>query len=72
MILLLELIFLRLSWLCARALELGLADRQFDVMTNTHAIGHVLYTEYIYLFQAAGMILLVAMVGAIVLTLASA
>jgi len=39
-----------------------------DQMTNTHAIGQLLYTKYIYLFQAAGMILLVAMVGAIVLT----
>ena len=39
-----------------------------DVMTNTHALGHVLYTDYIYLFQAAGLVLLVAMIGAIVLT----
>jgi NADH-quinone oxidoreductase subunit J len=36
---------------------------------NTEAIGLVLYTRYVYFFQAAGMILLVAMVGAIVLTL---
>jgi NADH-quinone oxidoreductase subunit J len=36
---------------------------------NTQAIGLVLYTRYIYFFQAAGMILLVAMIGAIVLTL---
>ena len=36
---------------------------------NTAALGDVLYTKYIYLFQAAGMILLIAMVGAIVLTL---
>ena len=36
--------------------------------TNTHAIGNVLYTDYIHLFQLSGMILLVAMVGAIVLT----
>ncbi|MBT4689851.1 MAG: NADH-quinone oxidoreductase subunit J [Rhodospirillaceae bacterium] len=36
---------------------------------NTAAIGDVIYTKYIYLFQAAGMILLIAMVGAIVLTL---
>jgi len=38
-------------------------------VTNTEAIGLVLYTRYVYFFQAAGMILLVAMVGAIVLTL---
>ena len=37
-------------------------------VTNTHAIGNVLYTDYIHLFQLSGMILLVAMVGAIVLT----
>ena len=37
--------------------------------SNTAALGQILYTDYIYLFQAAGMILLVAMIGAIVLTL---
>jgi NADH-quinone oxidoreductase subunit J len=36
--------------------------------SNTHSIGYVLYTEYILLFQLSGMILLVAMIGAIVLT----
>lgn len=40
-------------------------------VTNTVALGQLLYTHYIYLFQAAGMILLVAMIGAIVLTLRS-
>jgi NADH-quinone oxidoreductase subunit J len=38
-------------------------------VTNTEAIGQVLYTRYFYFFQAAGIILLVAMIGAIVLTL---
>lgn len=38
-------------------------------ITNTHALGRLLYTEYVYLFQAAGLVLLVAMIGAIVLTL---
>ena len=38
-------------------------------MTNAQAIGRVLYTDYIYFFQAAGLVLLVAMIGAIVLTL---
>ena len=37
--------------------------------TNTHALGNILYTDYIYAFQAAGVILLIAMIGAIVLTL---
>jgi NADH-quinone oxidoreductase subunit J len=36
---------------------------------NAEALGHVLYTRYVYFFQAAGVVLLVAMVGAIVLTL---
>ncbi|MDR3474309.1 MAG: NADH-quinone oxidoreductase subunit J [Devosia sp.] len=38
-------------------------------VTNAEAIGRVLYTDYVYFFQAAGLILLVAMIGAIVLTL---
>jgi NADH-quinone oxidoreductase subunit J len=38
-------------------------------ITNTEAIGRVLYTKYVYYFQGAGLILLVAMIGAIVLTL---
>ncbi len=37
-------------------------------VTNTRSIGNVLYTDYIHLFQISGMILLVAMIGAIVLT----
>ncbi len=37
--------------------------------TNTHAIGSIIYTDYIHLFELSGMILLVAMVGAIALTL---
>ncbi|NBC31809.1 MAG: NADH-quinone oxidoreductase subunit J [Alphaproteobacteria bacterium] len=38
-------------------------------VTNTEALGRLLYTEYVYLFQAAGIVLLIAMIGAIVLTL---
>jgi NADH-quinone oxidoreductase subunit J len=38
-------------------------------MLNAEALGHVLYTRYVYFFQAAGVVLLVAMIGAIVLTL---
>ncbi len=38
-------------------------------VTNTQAIGRILYTDYIYAFQVSGIILLVAMIGAIVLTL---
>jgi len=69
-ILLLELIFLLGS---TAVLPAGVTGAQptpaFDVMSNTHALGHVLYTDYFYLFQAAGLVLLVAMIGAIVLTL---
>jgi len=38
-------------------------------MTNTEALGAILYTKYVYFFQGAGLVLLVSMVGAIVLTL---
>jgi len=38
-------------------------------ISNTEQIGRVLYTDYVYYFQAAGLVLLVAMIGAIVLTL---
>ena len=38
-------------------------------VSNAEAIGRVLYTDYVYYFQAAGLVLLVAMIGAIVLTL---
>ena len=39
-----------------------------QTISNTHTIGYVLYTDYIHIFQLSGMILLVAMIGAIVLT----
>ena len=39
-----------------------------DTLSNTHLLGQVLYTDYIHIFQISGMILLVAMIGAIVLT----
>ncbi len=45
-----------------------LAPEAGSEITNTQALGLVLYTDYLYLFQAAGLVLLVAMVGAIVLT----
>jgi NADH-quinone oxidoreductase subunit J len=38
-------------------------------ITNTVALGRILYTDYVYYFEIAGMVLLVAMIGAIVLTL---
>ena len=47
----------------------GAAAAPSGTLSNTAALGRVLYTQYFYFFQAAGMILLTAMVGAIVLTL---
>ncbi|NKB21986.1 MAG: NADH-quinone oxidoreductase subunit J [Alphaproteobacteria bacterium] len=70
-VLLAELLMFGGSWVIAPATE-GLRSfpaPPIDQVTNTHAIGKILYTDYIYLFQGAGMVLLVAMIGAIVLTL---
>jgi NADH:ubiquinone oxidoreductase subunit 6 (subunit J) len=47
----------------------GMPMPPLEEISNIEAIGRVLYTDYVYFFQAAGLILLVAMVGAIVLTL---
>jgi NADH-quinone oxidoreductase subunit J len=40
-----------------------------QMLTNTHAIGNYLYTQYFYIFQLSGLLLLLAMIGAILLTL---
>ena len=71
MILLVELILVFASWAVApEAASVAAAPAPLVAkVTNTEALGRILYTEYIYLFQASGMILLVAMVSAIVLTL---
>ncbi len=50
---------------------LSKAGAQAGAVDNTRALGRVLYTQYFYLFQVAGVVLLVAMIGAIVLTLRS-
>jgi len=68
-ILLLELLLVLGAWqFSTDAQELRLAATPAGT-TNTEALGRILYTDYIYLFQLAGLILLVAMIGAIVLTL---
>ena len=41
---------------------------KINEITNTHSLGQILYTDYIHIFQISGMILLIAMIGAIVLT----
>jgi NADH-quinone oxidoreductase subunit J len=55
----------------AGAVQLGVADGKAaiaETVPNIEAIGNLLYTKYIFLFETAGLILLVAMIGAIVLT----
>ena len=73
LVLLAELVLVLGSWVIApdTASRASAPVPAAAEVTNTHAIGRVLYTDYIYLFQAAGLILLIAMIGAIVLTLRS-
>jgi NADH-quinone oxidoreductase subunit J len=73
LVLLAELILVFGSWAVApdTAERLAAPAPAATELTNTHAIGRILYTDYVYLFQAAGLVLLVAMIGAIVLTLRS-
>jgi NADH-quinone oxidoreductase subunit J len=66
-IVLIELAAMIMLWHVAPVMKL--ATPTPDNLSNTAAIGQVLYTQYVYLFQAAGFVLLTAMVGAIVLTL---
>jgi len=69
-ILFLELLLVLGAWSFADQVgELRLAPSPGGAVTNTEALGRLIYTDYVYLFQAAGLILLVAMIGAIVLTL---
>ena len=63
-----ELIIVIGGWKYKPDIIKNFSDSQISNTTNTHTIGSVLYTEYIHLFQISGMILLVAMIGAIVLT----
>ena len=70
-LLLVELVTVFAGWVFAppEALVHAAPIRPPGEVSNTHAIGDILYTDYIYAFQAAGVILLIAMIGAIVLTL---
>jgi len=69
-VLLVELLVLMGGWtITADAARSAVAEAPApEVTSNTHALGEIIYTQYIYLFQAAGLVLLVAMIGAIVLT----
>jgi len=71
-VLLLELILVLGRWAISPELKKTVASpfvQGASELTNTEAIGNVLYTKYLYFFEAAGLIMLTAMVGAIVLTL---
>jgi NADH-quinone oxidoreductase subunit J len=72
-ILLAELLLVFGSWIIAPGVAgvkaAPLPANAATALTNTRALGDVLYTRYIFAFQGAGLILLVAMIGAIVLTL---
>jgi NADH-quinone oxidoreductase subunit J len=69
LILLVELALVVGSWAVDPAGPRTLASPTPSGVSNTEALGQILYTKYIYYFQAAGLVLLVAMIGAIVLTL---
>jgi NADH-quinone oxidoreductase subunit J len=71
LIVLVELALVAATWVVSPAAPklAGAPTPPLTAITNTDALGRVLYTQYLYFFQLAGLILLVAMIGAIVLTL---
>lgn len=68
-ILLVELVLVTGAWAFAGDVSPSQPIPPPDQLTNTEALGRLLYTDYFYLFQAAGVILLIAIIGAITLTL---
>ena len=64
-----ELVLILAAWVTAPEITAQAPTPPISQMSNTAALGQILYTKYVYLFEAAGLILLVAMIGAIVLTL---
>ncbi len=69
LVFLVELVLVLGAWVIGPDVPRAIASPIPDAMTNTEALGLMLYTRYVYFFQAAGVVLLVAMIGAIVLTL---
>jgi NADH-quinone oxidoreductase subunit J len=69
LILLVELVLVAGTWTLAPTPATAPPPPATAGLTNTEALGNLLYTEYFYLFQTAGVILLVAIIGAITLTL---
>ena len=70
LVLLAELLIILGGWTLSpntEVAQLGIPRPSSD-LTNTHALGQLIYTHYLILFQASGIILLIAMIGAIVLT----
>ncbi|MBP01450.1 MAG: NADH:ubiquinone oxidoreductase subunit J [Rhodospirillaceae bacterium] len=69
-LLLSEFIVIFINWSIASVPKevLGSPTPPLSAISNTRALGNIMYTDYIYLFQVSGIILLVAMVGSIVLT----
>jgi NADH-quinone oxidoreductase subunit J len=63
-----EIIFVVSSGAMAPAISTLAGSPTPAGVSNTQALGNILYTDYFYLFQAAGVVLLIAMIGAIVLT----
>jgi NADH-quinone oxidoreductase subunit J len=68
-IVLIELLMVVLAWTISPGVVPNPATTIDPSVTNTEALGHVLYTQYAFFFESAGLVLLVAMIGAIVLTL---
>src|SRR5581483_3317827 len=68
-VLLAELLVVVGAWVIGPGVATTAPIPAVSAVSNTEALGLVLYTRYVFYFQAAGVILLVAMVGAIVLTL---
>jgi NADH-quinone oxidoreductase subunit J len=64
-----ELLLVVGAWVIGPTVPQGISSPIPAGVSNTEALGRVLYTQYVYYFQAAGVVLLVAMIGAIVLTL---
>ena len=69
LIVLIELLMVVVGWAISPGIVVNPQTQIDTSVTNTEALGRVLYTQYAFFFQGAGLVLLVAMIGAIVLTL---
>jgi len=63
-----EIAFVGMTWTMAPSAQSNLQSATNVEGQNTVLLGQILYTDYLYMFQASGLVLLVAMIGAIVLT----